>query len=183
MSLSPENRLPKQEPTDVKHVDPNLAVADADSKEFAGILAAAEQLAKTPVCKGIWASKAASSHPDFVANCDFARGIYDKEEWDARLSSNKKMVQMCRRGMGKASAEFTYTVPFRRANKALKLLHPAHIEASLKTPCGCSHACNSRFASSDLVRKRLWYLSFPSELESRSGRIPLRWHPSPSFVC
>jgi hypothetical protein len=160
---------PKQEVAQASAVLQVPVADDGHMQELKGAIAAAEILAKSRVPNGIWAHQAASSHPDFVANCDFNRGIYDKSEWDASLTKTKKMVLMCRRGMGKATKEYTYTVPLARANKALKLLHPAHLEASLKTPCGCTHACNSKFSAADLIRKRLWYLSFASELESRSG--------------
>jgi hypothetical protein len=123
--------------------------------------------------KGIWAQSEGHLHPDLVPNANFIKDIYDHDIFEARRSSTKKSVEICRLGMGRASSQYVYSVPLARANKALKLLHPAHLQASLRTPCGCRHACNTKFSEADLIRKRVWYLQNANELDARSGLLKL----------
>jgi hypothetical protein len=170
----------KLEPQRRKGPDPLLpAVEDSDdmlhnfSETIRATLDAQELMARgRQRHKGIWAVDAANLHPDLVPNADFSRGIYDHDVFEARCSSTKKTVEICRLGMGRAAAQFVYSVPRARANKALKLLHPAHVQATIRTPCGCRHACNTKFSEADILRKRVWYLSLANELKARSGPVP-----------
>jgi hypothetical protein len=109
--------------------------------------------------------------PSVIPSCDFKNGIYDKKAWTATLSSHGSTVDMVLKGRGKASRQTAYSIPIKRVNKALRTLHPMHITLSLTKPCGCSKACNTLFSYHDLAAKRQWYLSFGSELESRSGLV------------
>jgi hypothetical protein len=101
-------------------------------------------------------------HPDLYPSlrptCNFKKSSYDHEVWDAKLSATGAMVDLVVRGKGRASRQFTYTVPVSRANKALRTLHPAHVKATLAHSCGCIHACNIKFSESSIIKKRLWYL-------------------------
>jgi hypothetical protein len=133
----------------------------------------------TPGCvkaesRSIWTNSSAAGdviHPDLVPNCSYRRGIYDHEEFYTKLSTNKTMLEFGRKGMGKTSKENVYTVPIARANKALKILHHSHLEATLRHACGCTHECNTKFSVADLIAKRRWYLSFHNELASRAGLV------------
>jgi hypothetical protein len=113
-------------------------------------------------------------HPDqpsVVPSCDFKRGIYDKEMWDVHTTSGGSTIDMVVRNSGKSARKLAYSVPIRRANKALRTLHPLHIHLSLEKPCGCKKACNTMFSYHDIADKRLWYLREAGELASRSALV------------
>jgi hypothetical protein len=147
------------------------AVLQEGWKPDATFFAAIAQVKKEELASPPSSYRFVPDQPSVVASCDFARGIYDHEVWDAVLSPGGSTVDMVVRGKGKAGRQESYSVPVKRANKALRTLHPQHILLTLTKPCGCTKACNTSFSYHDIASKRKWYLSFASELDSRTGLV------------
>ena len=64
----------------------------------------------------------------------------------------------------------THVVKQGRANKALRILHTAHLDSTESTRC-CSKNCMEKFSRADLISRRLWYLDFATELEAKKALV------------
>jgi hypothetical protein len=138
--------------------------------------------------------------PPLVPGCNLKKDLYDHDVWQvSKVNKDSKSVDICYRGQGRATyyafsprslcplnrialtihhrrKNYAWTIPTSRANKALRLLHPRSLELALFTPCGCSHSCQQKFTTRDLVRLLLYLLSNQLTLsDQKEVLVPATW--------